>query len=278
MRFRLRLPWRPSPLSLVTSRREKCASPSHRPGSVPLIDDVRDHDIRAICDEASRVATPISRRHRDDHLSILERFIAVHPQADSRDWRVGASPLAGRLRSRTRSRSQRKDATSAIDTCFYWTRGAAGLSLWCRPRPRDNPFRVGRSEAGVSGACDNVPIRRPGTNGLRRPQAFTSEYDDVRMVRALRELFTSLVYVRHLRIGRRVHRVPTPDLPPSSSWTWNLPIHQRSRVSSNSLAPVPPPIVFITGHGDIPSSVRAIKAGAVDFSAKPFASRSYGAV
>jgi FixJ family two-component response regulator len=31
-----------------------------------------------------------------------------------------------------------------------------------------------------------------------------------------------------------------------------------------------PPIVFITGHGDIPMSVRAMKAGAVDFLAKPF--------
>jgi len=31
-----------------------------------------------------------------------------------------------------------------------------------------------------------------------------------------------------------------------------------------------PPIVFITGHGDIQSSVRAMKRGAVDFLTKPF--------
>jgi two-component system, LuxR family, response regulator FixJ len=30
------------------------------------------------------------------------------------------------------------------------------------------------------------------------------------------------------------------------------------------------PVIFITGHGDIPMAVRAIKAGAVDFLAKPF--------
>jgi FixJ family two-component response regulator len=30
------------------------------------------------------------------------------------------------------------------------------------------------------------------------------------------------------------------------------------------------PIVFITGHGDIPMSVRAMKAGAIDFLSKPF--------
>jgi FixJ family two-component response regulator len=32
----------------------------------------------------------------------------------------------------------------------------------------------------------------------------------------------------------------------------------------------PIPIVFMTGHGDIPMSVRAMKAGAVDFLTKPF--------
>jgi FixJ family two-component response regulator len=29
------------------------------------------------------------------------------------------------------------------------------------------------------------------------------------------------------------------------------------------------PIVFLTGHGDIPMSVQAIKAGATDFLTKP---------
>ncbi|HYR48938.1 MAG TPA: response regulator transcription factor, partial [Candidatus Eisenbacteria bacterium] len=30
------------------------------------------------------------------------------------------------------------------------------------------------------------------------------------------------------------------------------------------------PIIFLTGHGDIPMSVRAMKAGAVEFLTKPF--------
>jgi FixJ family two-component response regulator len=35
----------------------------------------------------------------------------------------------------------------------------------------------------------------------------------------------------------------------------------------------PLPVIFITGHGDIPMSVRAIKAGAVEFLTKPFSHR-----
>ena len=37
-----------------------------------------------------------------------------------------------------------------------------------------------------------------------------------------------------------------------------------------SKADIHVPIIFMTGHGDIPMSVRAMKAGAVDFLPKPF--------
>lgn len=40
-----------------------------------------------------------------------------------------------------------------------------------------------------------------------------------------------------------------------------------------NLLPYAPPIIFITGHGDIPMGVRAMKKGAVDFLAKPFDGR-----
>jgi FixJ family two-component response regulator len=38
---------------------------------------------------------------------------------------------------------------------------------------------------------------------------------------------------------------------------------------------IPIPIVFITGHGDIPMSVKGMKAGAIDFLPKPFTKRLF---
>src|SRR6201999_602479 len=41
---------------------------------------------------------------------------------------------------------------------------------------------------------------------------------------------------------------------------------QRELVSANRLFP----IIFVTGHGDIPMSVQAMKGGAIEFLTKPF--------
>lgn len=53
-----------------------------------------------------------------------------------------------------------------------------------------------------------------------------------------------------------------------------LDLQQALKESGNTL-----PIVFITGKGDIPTSVRAMKAGALDFLTKPFDDETFlGAV
>jgi FixJ family two-component response regulator len=95
--------------------------------------------------------------------------------------------------------------------------------------------------------------------------------DDVRMCEALRELFSSLG-VTSVTFGSVSEYVAyrKPDLPACLILDVELPDISGLDFQRQLGDAYHPPIVFITGHGDIPSSVRAIKAGAVDFLAKPF--------
>ena len=61
---------------------------------------------------------------------------------------------------------------------------------------------------------------------------------------------------------------PKPDVPACLVLDVELPDANGLDLQSQPGQPHPH-IVFITGHGDIPQSVRAIKAGAVDFLTKP---------
>jgi FixJ family two-component response regulator len=63
---------------------------------------------------------------------------------------------------------------------------------------------------------------------------------------------------------------PKPEVPACLILDVELPDLNGLELQSRIAHGHHPHIVFITGHGDIPSSVRAIKAGAVDFLTKPF--------
>ncbi|GLK79130.1 response regulator transcription factor [Methylopila turkensis] len=64
---------------------------------------------------------------------------------------------------------------------------------------------------------------------------------------------------------------PAPDVPSCIVLDVRLPgISGLDFQQQLAAAGVHLPVIFMTGHGDIPMSVRAMKAGAVDFLAKPF--------
>jgi FixJ family two-component response regulator len=94
--------------------------------------------------------------------------------------------------------------------------------------------------------------------------------DDVRICEALRELFTSL-NIASVTFGSVAEYIAytKPDLPACLILDVKLPDINGLDFQRQLGDAYHPPIVFITGHGDIPSLVRAIKAGAVDFLSKP---------
>src|ERR1041385_8961733 len=95
--------------------------------------------------------------------------------------------------------------------------------------------------------------------------------DDARIREALSELLESHG-IRAVAYGSASEyvRADKPDLPASLILDVELPDINGLDLQRQIAAGDHPPIVFITGHGDIPSTVRAIKDGAVDFLTKPF--------
>lgn len=94
--------------------------------------------------------------------------------------------------------------------------------------------------------------------------------DDERIREALEELLASHG-VRAIAFGSAGEYVcaDKPDLPACLILDVELPDINGLELQKQIAQGDHPPIVFITGHGDIPSSVRAIKHGAVDFLTKP---------
>ncbi|MBV8352891.1 MAG: response regulator transcription factor [Verrucomicrobia bacterium] len=96
--------------------------------------------------------------------------------------------------------------------------------------------------------------------------------DDAPMRKSLENLIRSVgLRVEVFASAKEFLRSKRPDLPSCLVLDVRLPGLSGldlQRQTSNPGMEIP--IVFITGHGDIPMSVRAMKAGAVEFLTKPF--------
>jgi FixJ family two-component response regulator len=96
--------------------------------------------------------------------------------------------------------------------------------------------------------------------------------DDSSMREALTDLITSVgLSVEAFKSAREFLEHTRHDAPACLVLDVRLPglsglDLQRELVRTEA----PIPVIFITGHGDIPMSVRAMKEGAVEFLAKPF--------
>jgi FixJ family two-component response regulator len=95
--------------------------------------------------------------------------------------------------------------------------------------------------------------------------------DDARVREGLTALLSSL--------GRRVLAFAEatqylafkrPDVPGCLVLDLDMPGMTGLEVQKELSGTDAPPIVFLTGHGDIPSTVKAMKAGATEFLSKPF--------
>lgn len=96
--------------------------------------------------------------------------------------------------------------------------------------------------------------------------------DDPSIRAALSSLFRSVgLQVRLIASAVELLQTPLPEVESCLVLDVRLPslsgLDLQARLGE---AGIRIPIVFVTGHGDIPMSVRAMKAGAVDFLPKPF--------
>lgn len=95
--------------------------------------------------------------------------------------------------------------------------------------------------------------------------------DDYRVREALSSLVASIgLEVAVFGSAQEYLESEKPDSPACLVLDLQLPGTSGLELQKELAAGNSPPIIFITGHGDVPSSVRAMKAGAVEFLPKPF--------
>jgi FixJ family two-component response regulator len=95
--------------------------------------------------------------------------------------------------------------------------------------------------------------------------------DDPRVREALCSLISSVgLRVAAFSSAAEFLEFEKPDAPSCLVLDLELPDVNGLELQRELAGGEAPPIIFITGHADVPSSVRAMKAGAIEFLPKPF--------
>jgi FixJ family two-component response regulator len=110
-----------------------------------------------------------------------------------------------------------------------------------------------------------------GKDAVKEPIVFVID-DDLSMRRALTNLIQSVgMEVETFGSAPELLKSKLPEVPSCLVLDIRLPgLSGLDLQTELAKANIRIPIVFITGHGDIPMTVRAMKSGAVDFLTKPF--------
>jgi len=116
-----------------------------------------------------------------------------------------------------------------------------------------------------------IPGRRGAKSEQQPDHVVYVVDDDYRVRESLEDLLASCGYhTRTFASATEFVSVARPELSSCLILDVELPDINGLDLQRQLSGAAHPPIVFITGHGDIPSSVRAMKDGAVDFLPKPF--------
>jgi FixJ family two-component response regulator len=94
--------------------------------------------------------------------------------------------------------------------------------------------------------------------------------DDIFLRAAVSNLLSSMGFqVTSFGSAEEFLEHPKPEAPTCLILDLELPNISGLELQQKLVSRVAPPIIFVTGRGDVPSSVRAMKAGAIEFLSKP---------
>ena len=177
-----------------------------------------------------------------------------------------------RFRSRLTSSTSRRKPLTKPQSSKFQPYDAGGASAVNPLMATSTTGSRRRAEEAYPKLSHKPPMKEPRT---KKEGIVVVIYDDASCRAPLKELFESVGL--EVKLYASVNVFLEDGIPDTTSClVLDVRLPEKSGLEIQEQlrrAGIYMPIVFVTGHGDIPMAVRAMKAGAVDFLTKPFRSQ-----